>query len=166
MKDQRLSIFSPSWKTTSLLQSRSTSQGKICNPSSLCAQVCQNIETVCEFFLHSMRRYSSLCMFLMVNWNSRYGYSKPLFFFLQVLNSKVPVMHLTTYFRVQRKKGELGIVTVGDSMVRTSKGLLLTSHSFSSPDSELPRENYLLLCAKLGCYTTVKSKIKELHGTK
>lgn len=126
-------------------------------------------ETVCELLLHRMRRHSSLCMLLMVNWNSRYGYSKPLVFSLQVLNSKVPVMHLTTYFRVQRKKGELGIVTVGNSVVRTrerAKDYCSPVMAFSSPNSELPREKYLLLCTKLGCYTTVKSKIKELHGTK
>lgn len=60
-------------------------------------------ETLCELLLHRKEEVLFTLRVSYGNWNFRYGYTKPLFFPLQVLSSKVPMMHLTTYFRVQRK---------------------------------------------------------------
>lgn len=87
MRDQHLSISSPSWKTISLLQSHSTSQEKIYNPRSLfythrSAKIVKNLCRLPHLRTGIKRRKSSSpCMFLMVNWNSRHGCTKPLFFF-------------------------------------------------------------------------------------
>ena len=108
-KDQRLSISSPSWKTISLLQSHNTSQEKICNPGSLfymhrSAKIVKNLRRLPHWRTGIKRRKSSSpCMFLMVNWNSRHGCTKPLFFFFQVLNSKVPMMNFSSWFQGPKK---------------------------------------------------------------
>ena len=90
MRDQHLNISSPSWKTISLLQSHSTSQEKIYNPRSLfyMHQSAKIVKNLCRLpHLRTgikRRKASSPCMFLMVNWNSRHGCTKPLFFFPSV----------------------------------------------------------------------------------
>lgn len=114
MRDQHLSIYSLSWRTTLLLQNHSTSLETIYKPTVYitCTNLpnVKDLQRIPEVCKESQERKSSLlCMLLMANWNFIMQLHKTTF---KVLYSDLPMTYFLFFplsqliFRVQRKLTE------------------------------------------------------------
>lgn len=114
MRDQHLSIYSLSWRTTLLLQNHSTSLETIYKPTVYitCTNLpnVKDLQRIPEVSKESQERKSSLlCMLLMANWNFIMQLHKTTF---KVLYSDLPMTYFLFFplsqliFRVQRKLTE------------------------------------------------------------